>query len=115
MVEKVLQARFFRQKIGGEPVRDWLLTLSREDRRRIGVAIAKVEIGWPIGLPVCRPMADGLYEVRVALSDRIARVLFCIEDGEMILLHGFIKKERATPRPDLVMARKRMKAFRDAR
>jgi len=47
----------------------------------------------PIGMPVCRPLSGGLYEVRSTLTgSRIARIIFCIYDSRMILLHRFIKK-----------------------
>jgi len=48
--------------------------------------------------------------VRSALGgNRIARVIFCMGDGCMILLHGFIKKTQATPKADFDLAQKRMK------
>jgi phage-related protein len=92
-------------------VRDWLKDdVSDEERRIIGADIKTVEYGWPIGMPVCRPMGGGLYEVRSSLpGNRIARVLFCIEDGQMILLHGFIKKTRTALKSDLDLARDRKK------
>lgn len=107
---KRLEARFYETSRGNPPVRDWLLDLSPEDRRTVGADIAKVEFGWPIGLPSCRPMGDGLFEVRSNLSGgRIGRLLFGIADGSMVLLHGFIKKSQATPNADLEVARKRLK------
>ena len=61
-------------------------------------------------MPVCKAMGGGLYEIRSSISaGRIARVLFCIEDGVMVLLHGFIKKSQKTPKPDLQLATKRMR------
>jgi hypothetical protein len=69
---------FYRTEAGGEPVRDWLKRLpSPEDRKRIGEDIKTVEFGWPIGMPVCRPLGGGIYEVRTGLGqNRISRVLF---------------------------------------
>ena len=61
---KKLPARFFRSAAGNEPVRDWLLALSKADRKRIGVDISTVEYGWPIGMPMCRAMGKRLWEVR---------------------------------------------------
>jgi phage-related protein len=66
-------------------------------------------------MPVCKPLKSGLYEVRTSLEGRIARVLFGIEDGRMVLLHGFIKKSQKTPQGDLEIARKRLKTYRSAR
>jgi hypothetical protein len=72
--------------------------------------IQMVEFGWPLGRPHCAPLGKGLWEVRSALgNNRIARVIFCMGDGHMILLHGFIKKTRKTPRADFDLALKRKK------
>ena len=78
------------------------------DRHTVGTDIQKVEFGWPIGRPHCTPLGKGLWEVRSALaSNRIARVIFCMGDGTMILLHGFIKKTQKTPQADIDLALKR--------
>lgn len=108
---KKIRAVFYKSKSGKEPVRAWLKAdVNEKDRKIIGGAIATVEYGWPVGMPVCRPLIGGLYEVRCSLTGkRIARVLFCIEDGRMILLHGFIKKTQKTPKEALDLAKKRMK------
>jgi len=107
---KKLLARFYQTANGIEPVRDWLLKLGVEDRKIIGKDIQKVEFGWPIGMPYCRPLGNGLYEVRSNISNQlIARVIFFIKTNEMILLHGFIKKSQKTPKPDLDLAIKRKK------
>ena len=104
--EKRVPAIFYRTEAGGEPVRVWLKGLAREDRKRIGEDIKTVEFGWPIGMPVCRFVGDGVYEVRTNLSqNRIARVLFYIDrKSRMVLLHGFVKKTQRTPLQDLDLA-----------
>ena len=112
---KKITAFFFAGGTGQEPVRSWLKDLDKADRLRIGGDICTVELGWPVGMPVCRPLKGGLYEVRTDLEDRIARVLFGIEDGKMVLLHGFIKKSQKTPKDDLEIARKRLKSYRSAK
>jgi phage-related protein len=109
---KSAPAIFFRTAAGGEPVRDWLKGLtSPEDRKRIGEDIKTVEFGWPIGMPVCRPLGDGIFEARTHLAqNRIARVLFYIDKKRrMVLLHGFIKKTQKTPDEDLELARSNKK------
>lgn len=110
--QKHIQLVFYRSANGREPVREWLKTLSVEDRRTIGSDLKDVEYGWPIGMPLCRSMASrkGIWEVRSSLSGgRIARVLFCIAHGRLVALHGFIKKSQKTPERDLDLATKRMK------
>ena len=104
---KRVPAIFYRTEAGGEPVREWLKGLSPEERKRIGEDIKTVEFGWPIGMPACRPLRDGIYEVRASLAqNRIARVLFYIDKkGRMVLLHGFMKKTQKTPGEDLELAK----------
>ena len=104
---KSVPAIFYRTEAGGEPVREWLRKLSREDRKRIGEDIKTVEFGWPIGMPVCRPLGDGIYEVRTSLAgNRTTRVLFYVDrKARMVLLHGFLKKTRRTPDEELELAK----------
>jgi phage-related protein len=105
---KKITVRFYCNPNGNEPVRDWLLKLSKEDKLTIGSDIKTVEFGWPVGLPVCRSMGGGLWEVRSTLKNRTARILFCIEADTMWLLHGFIKKQQKTPKADIDIAKERM-------
>jgi phage-related protein len=101
---------FWRSATGREPVREWLNELPRKDQRRIGRDMAKAQFGWPVGMPLCRPLSRGLWEVRSSLpSKREARVLFGFHDGKLIALHSFIKKTQATPDDDLALARQRLK------
>ena len=105
---KKLPARFYVTPVGRKPVREWLLALPEEDRRTVGKDLQKVEFGWPIGLPLCRPLGRGLWEVRSDLSDgTIGRVIFVVAGREMVLLHGFIKKTQKTPQRDIDLALKR--------
>jgi phage-related protein len=105
---KKITARFYVTAAGTKPVREWLLELSRADRRVVGKDIQKVEFGWPIGMPYCRGLGTKLWEVRSDLpGGRITRVIFSIVGGEMILLHGFEKKSQKTPAHDIELASKR--------
>jgi phage-related protein len=107
---KRLPAFFYALPSGREPVREWLKDLSAADRKVIGEDIKYVEFSWPIGMPLCRSLGDGLWEVRSQLPQgRIARVTFCVRRGRMVLLHGFIKKSQKTPESDLRLAKERMK------
>jgi phage-related protein len=106
--KKKLPARFYVAPSGRLPVREWLLALSEEDRRTVGKDMQKVEFGWPIGMPLCRSLGEGLWEVRSDLSSgTIGRVIFFLGSGQMVLLHGFIKKTRKTPQRDIDLALKR--------
>lgn len=107
---KKVHARFFTAPNGSKPVRDWLMVLSVDDRRIVGKDIQRVEYGWPVGMPYCRSLGKGLWEIRSNLSDgRIARVIVFFEGNEIGLLHGFIKKTQKTPASEINLALKRMK------
>jgi phage-related protein len=107
---KRLPAAFYALPSEREPVRDWLKSLEQADRKIIGEDIKDVEFSWPIGMPLCRALGDGLWEVRSELTQgRIARVLFCVHKSYMVLLHAFIKKTQKTPDSDLKLALKRKK------
>lgn len=101
---------FYRLESGNEPVREWLLALPEADRREIGMDLMRAQFRWPAGMPLCRSMGQGLFEIRSALpSGRIARVFVCQTRSGLVALHGFIKKTQATPKADLDLALKRMK------
>jgi len=105
---KKIPAVFYKTVKENEPVREWLLSLGKKDRLIIGSDLKTVEYGWPIGMPTCRTMGNGLHEVRSNISNKkIARVLFFVFKNKMVLLHGFIKKSQKTPKPDLEIAIKR--------
>jgi phage-related protein len=105
-----LPAFYYENAMGNQPVREWILGLSVEDRKLIGRDVQKVEFGWPLGMPYCRSLGNGLWEVRSALTDgKIGRVIFCVTQNRMVLLHGFVKKTQKTPAQDLKLALKRMK------
>jgi phage-related protein len=106
---------FWRQPASGsEPVREWLLSLDKEDRGEMGFAMRTVQIGWPLGMPLCRPMGDGLHELRVSLAkgQREGRLLFCVHDETIVGLHAFFKTTKKTPKGELDLAKQRMRATR---
>lgn len=102
---KRIPAVFYCSPSGNEPVREWLKDLDPEARQRIGYDIKLVEFGWPIGMPLCRSLGRGLWEVRSSLpGSRIARVIFSVHEERMVLLHGFIKKAQKTPNQEIALA-----------
>lgn len=102
--------RFYQRASGSEPVRAWLQDLDEAERHAIGKDLMRAQWRWPVGMPSCRAMGQGLWEVRTDLPNaRTARVMICFQQGILIALHGFIKKSRKTPVPDLELARARQK------
>jgi len=104
--------KYFKTDTGNEPVREWLLSLSQDEKKIIGEDIKTVQFGWPIGMPVARKVSKDLWEVRSSLSNKIARVLFTVDGSKIILLHGFIKKTQKIPAKELDIAKRRLSNLR---
>jgi phage-related protein len=112
-VSKKTPLVFYRSVMGKEPVRDRLKSLDPADRLAVGQDLMRAQWRWPVGIPLCRPMGQGLWEVRTELpSNRIARILVCINNGVLVALHAFIKKTQKTPDDELTVARKRQKELK---
>jgi phage-related protein len=103
---------FYQSPAGARVVLDWLRTLDEEAQKIIGQDLMRVQFRWPIGMPLCRSLGAGLWEVRSSLPNhRIARLLFCFVDEKIVILHGFIKKTQKTPKAELEIAKKRKIEF----
>lgn len=111
--EPVLRVLFYRTGSGNEPVRQWLKELERADRKAIGEDLKTAQYGWPLGMPLIRKLEPDLWEVRSHIVSGIARVIFTVAEGTMVLLHGFIKKSQKTPPADLRTARQRLMTLRE--
>jgi phage-related protein len=107
-----LDVYFFKTDIGNEPVREWLLQLKAKDKKLIGEDIKTVQFGWPLGMPLVKHIENDLWEVRTKLGEVIARTLFILDGNDMVLIHAFIKKQQKVPKPDLDLARTRVKQLR---
>lgn len=105
----ILDVRFFSTDSGSEPVREWLKELPAIDRKTIGEDIKTVQFGWLLGMPLVDHVDREIWEVRIRLNNRIARVLFSLDAQTMVLLHGFIKRQQKTPAHDLELAKARLK------
>ena len=107
---KPVAAVFWATDAGNEPVREWLKSLSKDERVAIGDDLRTLQFGWPVGMPLNKPLGKGLHELRSNLpGGNTARLLFVHHDNVLVILHGFIKKDRKTPKTDLELARSRQK------
>jgi len=109
-----LAVKFYKSESGKQPVRDWLNTLTKEQRFHIGVDLWKVQSAWPLGMPLVRSLGEGLHEVRSSLPNGISRIIFVVRRDVMVLLHGFIKKTQKTPPEALALAMKRRRDHEQA-
>jgi phage-related protein len=99
---------FYKSAAGREPARDWIKSLDASDKRQVGMDLMQIQFGWPVGMPLYRSLGSGLWEARTNLSNgRVARVIFCFSEGELVALSGFIKKTQKTPPQDVETALKR--------
>ena len=106
----MLSVVFYQSSAGRVPVLEWLRNLDTADRQSIGADLHRVQMQWPLGMPLCKNLSGGLWEVRCTLQGgRIARLLFCLRGSDIIVLHGFFKSTQMTPMVDLKIAKKRMK------
>jgi phage-related protein len=112
MKTPILDVYFFETDTRNEPVREWLRKLTAIDKKAIGEDLKTIQFGWPLGMPLVRHIDGDIWEVRCKLSDGIARVLFVLDGNAMILIHAFLKKQQKTPKPDLDLAKSRVKQLR---
>lgn len=87
--------------------------MDKADRQAIGEDIAYVQYKWPIGKPRVDHLRDSIWEVRSKIGNRIARVLFAVEQSEIILLHAFVKKTQQTNPAEIELAIKRLKEWKN--
>ena len=112
MTKRPLDVVFFKTGMGNEPAREWLKSLSKDERQRIGEDIKAAQLGWPLGEPLVKKMEPGIWEIRTELPKRTARVFVTKTPDMLVILHGFIKKTQKTPADELAIARKRLNTAR---
>ncbi len=102
---------FYETATGNKVVKDWLLSFAKPDRVVLGEDLKTIQFGFPMGLPLCRPLGNGLWEVRSTLPvmRAEARMIFYqdSENAVLVVVHGFIKKTQKTPKRDIDIALRR--------
>jgi len=78
----------------------------------IGEDIKTVQLAWPVGMPLIRKLDADLWEVRSSFRHGIARTIFTLHSGSIVLLHAFVKKAQKTPKPELRLAKRRLNQLR---
>jgi phage-related protein len=94
---------------GNEPVRDWLKGFEFEVKKHIGGELMAIQLGWPVGPPLCKKVEGEIWELTAALDNIEYRILFAFYGkSSIVLLHSFIKKTNKTPKRDKELAQKRL-------
>jgi len=107
--------RFYRTAQGNEPVREFFRKeLTQEEKKIVGDDVQTVQRCWPIGKPLVDGLGDGLYEVRSGLPTRICRTIFAPFDGQLLLLHAFIKKTQKCPPQEKSLALRRLREIKQS-
>lgn len=100
--------REYRTAGGGRPIRDFLFSLSDEDRAAI---LEEMEYVRCHGRKVARHIRGEIYEVRVNYNAKIYRILFACQghfDHILLSLEGFQKKTQLTPPKSIKLAEQRL-------
>ena len=79
----ILTVRFYATVAGNEPVREWLLRLSRNDRRSVGEDIKTAQYGWPLGMPHIRKLEPAQTQMRFEGKTREHYHITCIHCGRI--------------------------------
>jgi phage-related protein len=94
-----------------DDVQEAILALPPGFRARyIHLTERMLTFGPDLGMPHTRAMGSGLFELRLKSKEGIARVLFCNQPNQRIMmLHAFMKKSAKVPARELKVARERMR------
>ncbi len=105
---KEYRVLFYKSSNGGETVLDWIRSFDADDKKAIGEDLRVVQFGFPLGLPLCRSLGEGLWEIRTKLPSRHTVRLFFFQQGDaLVVVHGIVKKTQKTPASELALARRR--------
>jgi phage-related protein len=89
-----------------------LSVMPEEVQGDLADALARLQIGWRLSMPLSRPMPEvgpGVHELRLTDRTGTYRVLYAVGGGEVILLHAFKKTTRRTPPRVIRLTRKRLR------
>lgn len=106
----MMKVRFWRTANGNDVVADIIRALPIDDRKIVGRDLMRLQIGYPMGPPLCKPIKQPIWELRSSLpSKREMRLLyrFDADAQQIVVVHAFIKTTRTTPKADINLALKR--------
>lgn len=85
-------------------------------REDLSDALARLEDGQTLSMPLSRPMPSigkGVHELRFRDRSGIHRVIYVLlKANEIWLLHAFMKKTAQTPKQNIELAQRRLKEIR---
>ncbi len=110
----VWEVVFYETPSGQPVIEKFIDSLQVATRAKLTRQLALLEeYGASLGMPHTRAMGNGLFELRGRGKTEV-RTLYVFAKGKQIyILHGFIKKQQATPQRELAIARKRQRIIED--
>jgi phage-related protein len=108
---KQIDVHLYKEESGNSPIGRWLDKFSDKDSKIIGRDIKKIQMNWLVDNLLVKPLGNKMWEIRSKLDNRIARIIFVFYEGNIVLLHGFIKKTQKTPQQEMDLARERFKSL----
>ena len=96
--------------------RDFMASLSREEQLKIRRVLALFETENLIPHHYIKYVGDGIFELRITLPTREARIFF-IYDGEtmVVLFNCFVKKTQKTPKKEIEKANKLKREYEESK
>ena len=99
-----------------EAVEDEILALPVTLQARYATLTRRMlDVGANLGEPHTEAFGGGLFELRLKGAEGIARVFYCTQIGQhIVMLHCFVKKTQKTPPRERRIAEARLKEIRNA-
>jgi phage-related protein len=108
------KVQFYQTANGNDVVADFIRNLPADDRKVVGRDLMRLQIGYPMGPPLCKPLKPPIWELRSSVpSKREVRLLYFFDGPSQVIVvvHAFIKARRTTPKADIDIAEKRKDEF----
>ena len=91
---------------------DFIQSLDDVQLRKVFYVIEMLKTQERLSEKFVKHLEDGIYELRAASGSNIFRVLFIFDEGNIVLLlNGFSKKMRKTPRREIELAKRLRKEY----
>ena len=106
---------YYADSRGRKPVEEFIDSLDPKMRAKVfGRLELLEEYGPMLGMPLSRPLLDGIYELRTVSGSDITRILYFFVLGKRVVLtHGFVKKTQKTPNREIEKAKRMREDWRN--
>lgn len=105
---------YYEDDKGNRPVEQFIDNLDLKMKAKVFGRLELLErYGSQLGMPFCRHLDDGIFELRTVQGNNITRILYFFVIGERVILtHGFVKKTQKTPSGEIERAKRMRNEWR---